>query len=68
MESVRSWLADGRCQEGVDTCTLSGGGRQMESDMRGLTDGKCQGFGRCKVIRGGWQMESDRRGLADGKW
>ena len=53
------------------------GGWQMESDMRGLADGKCYGVGRWKVtggvgkrkVTGGdCQMESDRRGLADGKW
>ena len=39
----------------------------MESDMRGLADGKCHGVGRWKVTGGGWQKESDRRRLPDGK-
>ena len=52
----------------VGRLKMTVGGWQMESDMRGLADGKCQeGVGRWKVTGGGWQMESDRRGLADGK-
>ena len=42
MESVMG-LADGKGQEGFGIMKVTGGDCQMESDRRGLADGKCQG-------------------------